>query len=438
MKLKISLLKITFSICIFLFLYMLYKDFKTEGGLKGYYLTQSYFFLALGILFFIISFFTKKIQNYFLIIFLSIIFSLFFFEFFIYYKGGIKFFPGNESTWENRIIALQKEIKKDGGFPTISIKNENLMSLSGISNSKIVQCNESGFYAKYKSDRNGFRNPDYVWSLDELDVVTLGDSQVHGDCVKDGNDVSSQIRKLTGLNIINIGWRGSGPLRQYANFREYMPKKPKYIFWWYYETDIYNLRDELKNEILIKYLRNEEFSQNLINRRSEIDSLIKKEFKNFMKTSFKATEANKFKNLISFIKLYKTRQIILTKLSYFLKSNENTKVDLTNDNNLKTYFEIVERMKKLAEKNDSKLVLVFIPAFKYEFSYNGIYFKSIKKEIFNKMKKNNIGIIDIEKLIKENYVFPNVLYPKLSTEYHFNKKGYKFVAEQVAEYIAKN
>ena len=157
-----------------------------------------------------------------------------------------------------------------------------------------------------------------------------------------------------------------------------------------------------------------------------------------MKTSFKTTKVNKFKNLISFIKLYKTRQIILTKLSYFSKKNENTKIDLTNDNILKNYFKIVKKMKKLAEKNDSKLVLVFIPAFKYEFSYNGIYFKNIKKEIFNKMKKNNIGIIDIEKLIKENYILPNVLYPKLSTEYHFNKKGYRFIAEQVAKYIAKN
>ena len=438
MKFNISPLKIALSLSIFLFLYMLYKDLTTEEGLKGYYLTQSYFFLALAILFFIINFFTKKIQNYFVIIVLSIVCSLFFFEFYIYYKGGIKFFSDNETTWENRTIALQKEIKKEGGFPTISIKNENLMSLSGISNSKIVQCNESGFYAKYNSDRNGFRNPDYVWDHDVLDIAILGDSQVHGDCVKEGNDVSSQIRKLTDLNIINVGWRGTGPLRQYANFREYIKKKPRYIFWWYYETDIYNLKDELKNEILIKYLEDDEYDQNLINRRAEIDSLIKEEFENFMKTSFKATEVNKFKNLISFIKLYKTRQIILTKLSYFSKKNENTKIDLTNDNILKNYFEIVKKMKKLAEKNDSKLVLVFIPAFKYEFSYNGIYFKNIKKEIFNKMKKNNIGIIDIEKLIKENYILPNVLYPKLSTEYHFNKKGYRFIAEQVAKYIAKN
>ena len=438
MKFKISTLKIALVISIFLFLYFLYKDLTAADSLKGYYITQGYLFIFLSAILFILNFFNKKIQIYFLIILSSSIFSFYLFESYIYYKGGIKLFPDNESTWENRIIALQKEIKKEGGFPTISIKNENLMSLSGISNSKIVQCNESGFYAKYNSDRNGFRNPDYVWDYDVLDIAILGDSHVHGDCVKEGNDVSSQIRKLTDLNIINVGWRGTGPLRQYANFREYMKKKPRYIFWWYYETDIYDLKDELKNEILIKYLEDEEYGQNLINRRAEIDSLIEEEFENFMKTSFKATEINKFKNLISFIKLYKTRQIILTKLSYFSKSNENTKIDLTNDNILKSYFEIVEKMKKLAEKNNSKLVLVFIPAFKYEFSYNGIYFKNIKKEIFHKMKKNNIGIIDIEKLIKENYIFPNVLYPKLSTEYHFNKKGYRFVAEQVAEYIAKN
>ena len=140
MKFNISPIKIGLSLSIFLFLYMFYKDLTTEDGLKGYYLSQSYFFLALAILFFIINFFTNKIQNYFVIIVLSIVCSLFFFEFYIYYKGGIKFFSTNETTWENRTIALQKEIKKEGGFPTISIKNENLMSLSGISNSKQGYC----------------------------------------------------------------------------------------------------------------------------------------------------------------------------------------------------------------------------------------------------------------------------------------------------------
>ena len=436
MKFKISTLKIALVISIFLFLYFLYKDLTAAHSLKGYYITQGYLFIFLSAILFILNFFNKKIQIYFLIILSSSIISFYLFESYIYYKSGIKIYSNNLNSWENIFFSLQKEIRENGGFPTLTINNESLMSLSGISNSKIVQCNESGFYAKYNSDRNGFRNPDYVWDQDVLDIIILGDSQVHGDCVKEGNDVSSQIRKLTNLNIINIGWRGSGPLRQYANFREYVKKKPRYIFWWYYETDIYNLKDELKNKILIKYLNDHKYSQDLIFRRSEIDYLIKKKHEEFMKTSFAIANVSKFKNLVNFIKLYKTRQIILSKLSNFLKDDRI--IDLSKDNTLQTYFDIVNKMKSFATDGKTELVLVFVPAFKYDLSNEGYYFKSIKKEIFKYMTKNNIKVIDIEKLIKQNYILPHVLYPKFSTELHFNKKGYRFVAEQVAKYIAKN
>ncbi len=54
------------------------------------------------------------------------------------------------------------------------------------------------------------------------------------------------------------------------------------------------------------------------------------------------------------------------------------------------------------------------------------------------MKDKNIDIIDIEKLIKENFLFPNVLYPKLGTGNHFNEKGYKFIANKIVDFIKEN
>ena len=42
-------------------------------------------------------------------------------------------------------------------------KEIELFPLSGISNSKTIHCNESGYYSIYKSDRYGFNNPDYDW-----------------------------------------------------------------------------------------------------------------------------------------------------------------------------------------------------------------------------------------------------------------------------------
>ena len=62
----------------------------------------------------------------------------------------------------------------------------------------------------------------------------------------------------------------------------------------------------------------------------------------------------------------------------------------------------------------------------------------MKKIIFKRMKKNNIGIIDIDNAIKENFPIPSVLYPKHHPGHHYNKLGYKFIGEKIAEFINKN
>ena len=49
------------------------------------------------------------------------------------------------------------------------VEKNNLMSLSGISNSKIIFCNEDDFYSTYNSDRHGLNNPDHVW--DKKDFI---------------------------------------------------------------------------------------------------------------------------------------------------------------------------------------------------------------------------------------------------------------------------
>ena len=94
----------------------------------------------------------------------------------------------------------QQEIKKKGGYTYFSINEEDLISFSSISNSKIIFCNEPGYFTIYHSDRNGFNNPDNVWAEEQLDIVMLGDSYVHGACVNQGDDMAAQVRSLSKLN----------------------------------------------------------------------------------------------------------------------------------------------------------------------------------------------------------------------------------------------
>ena len=417
-----------------LFIYLYIKDYNSNIEVKGYYAKQSYFFIFLGFLFLIPNLIGKKLKIYFNIIVISFFTSLYAFEFFIYSKGNINFITNEYYSWENQMQSLQNEVIKHKAFPTLTVSNDELMSLSGKSKTLTIQCNEDDYFAKYTSDRYGFRNPDEIWDR-QVDIVVLGDSHVHGDCVNEGKDVVSHIRKISGLTSINLGWRGTGPLRQLANYREYMLKKPKYLFWFYYETDIFNLEDEVNNSILMNYYLDDNFSQNLVNRRQEIDSILNDQKNKFVNQNFNKAEINKLKNLISFLKLYKTRYFVMSKFSSFETKDDLNETYKNKNQFLDYYFETVKKIKIITDKTDTKLVIVFIPAFKYDYSNRGKYLKYIKLKIFEEMKIKGIDIIDVENSIQKKYFFPNTLYPKLSRELHFNSKGYEFVANEVINYL---
>ena len=183
MKIKNPVIKIIFIICFLSFLYFFYKDLNAPESVKGYHMAQSYFFIFLSVIVFILNFLNKKIQLYFNIIFFSFIFSLYLFEGYFFYTGKTELIIPDEKQLHNKNASLQIEIKEKGGYIWNSVEKNDLMSFSGISNSKIIFCNEDDFYSTYTSDRHGLNNPDHVWDEKKLDIVLIGDSFLHGACV---------------------------------------------------------------------------------------------------------------------------------------------------------------------------------------------------------------------------------------------------------------
>ena len=447
MKIKFSIITLLTIIIFICLVYFLYKEINAAEELKGYYIIQSYFFLALFIISTILHFTSKIIKTYFLIIFFTSIFAFYLFESYIFYSGNLKIFSKTKKDQVYEKHSIQKEMEKHNGYAYFSVNNEDLMSFSSISNSKIIFCNEPGYFTQYTSDRNGFNNPDYVWDSDFLDVVIVGDSMVHGACVDEGKDMSSQVRSMGKLNTINIGWSSAGPIREYAMYLEYINKKPKYLFWVYDErSDLIDLRIELKNNLLMKYYNDENFRQNLNEKREIIDSLLMKKHEEFMKTNLKKNEyvlgargeEDISSNLINYLKLYKTRQLIMYNLHKLIQKDDTNSYNAENNDDLNIFFNVIDKIKKVTDQNDTKLVLVYLPAAKYEFSKRYSYLRAFKEEIFKNIKQREIGIIDIDRLIKENYNFPNILYARQSPEYHFNEKGYQFIAEKIIEFIKED
>ena len=193
----------------------------------------------------------KNFKTYFFIIFFSLIFFLYLSETYLtifLYKGGEGRLDPNLSYKEKLLknqtgenydkrtkIQFYEDFKVLNKNASVTIEpfflsSENFFYLGGVSKSQTVDCNENGYYSTYLSDRYGFNNIDTEWDKQEIDFFLIGDSFVHGSCVNRPDDIASVLRKLTQNPILNLGYRGNGPLTQYATLREYLPKKLKILY----------------------------------------------------------------------------------------------------------------------------------------------------------------------------------------------------------------
>jgi hypothetical protein len=294
-------------------------------------------------------------------------------------------------------------------------KNIDIFPLSGISNSKTIQCNENGYFSIYDSDRYGFNNPDNEWDENEIEFLLVGDSFAHGECVNRPNDIASVLRNLSGSSVLNLGYGGNGPLIEYATLREYMGTNVKKVLWLFFEgNDLHGLKNEFENKILKNYFEDLSFSQKLKINQKKIDiiskNLINNKKKKQLETSIIRTK------IIRFIKLSKLRKLLINKPKIISQPLPT-----------KDFEEILKLTKDLTSKMGSELYFVFIPEYnRYILDYDNKSYLSIKKII----KKLNIPFIDIHEEVLSKELDPLSLYP-FKKFGHFNVSGYKKIAETI-------
>tara|TARA_B100000795_G_C22799543_1_gene441100 strand:- start:1127 stop:2572 length:1446 start_codon:yes stop_codon:yes gene_type:complete len=346
--------------------------------------------------------------------------------------------PFNQLKTKQKITAKIDNIEKE------------ILILSGVSNRKTIVCNENGEYLIYLSDRYGFNNPDDLWESSS-DAVILGDSNVLGECVPYGDDISSILRNENKKSIINLGMGGNGPLLQLATLKEYQPlTNSNKIIWVYYEgNDLLDLYNEKKNKILLNYF-DREFKQDLYKIQNSIDKkilgLIEQQYKNYQKNTY-----------ISFFLLSEVRE----KLKNFLKGKNSNQSNLkfkynvnipfvyqnianiNSENpyssNIKMYEKILNEVRKFSIKNNTKNYFVYLPAvarFSGEFENNEDLFA--RREILNLAEKFNFELIDIYAEFFKNQKNPLEFYPYNGKRRHFNSKGYEAIADIINKKIYKN
>ena len=384
-----------------------------------------------------------------LIFFISILFSLYLCEAYLTFLNNknsleykIKIYKkktGKEYDTRSILDVYDDERKKNNNIvirylPKIllddklfNIQKNNLFPLSGVSNIKTIHCNEEGFFSSYKSDRYGFNNPDTVWNKNEIDFAIIGDSFVHGDCVNRPNDISSVIRNITQKNVINLGYRGNGPLIEYATMREYLYNKVRNIIWIYYENDLDDLKKELDNNLLKRYLDDEKFSQNLLLRQNEINSINKKLTKYLYKTQVESLKQHK-KNMktknkiLKFVRLDSFKNFLSSSLIIENKNKDNLP--------LNEFKKILERVSKYAQNNNSNFFFVYMPSIE---NYMGEKNSYQYDKVISIIKSLNINFIDLHDKFFKTRENPLKFYT-FGSGPHLNLNGYK----EVSKFIVKS
>ena len=104
--------------------------------------------------------------------------------------------------------------------------------------------------------------------------MITGDSFSEGYSVKQNESVSFLLNKAN-YKTISLGKAGFGSLFQLASIKEYAePIQPKILLWFFFYNDLDGLKNEMNSDILLKYLNNKNFTQNLINKQEIIKSKI--------------------------------------------------------------------------------------------------------------------------------------------------------------------
>lgn len=318
--------------------------------------------------------------------------------------SGVDTYPNVVPAW---LIKLN-------GFNTNS---GEIYPLGGIANITTTLGNESGYYSIIETDEYGFNNPKELYKENKVEIVLLGDSFAEGSSVHSHENISAFLRK-SGFEVINLGKGSNGPLIEFATLKEYAePLKPKIVLWLYYTNDFVDLINELKSPLLKKYFYENNFTQNLISRQEEIDSVLI----NYVNSEWEETDTLtmlKTKNWSMvhdwtiIIKLYNIRSM--------LRLNPAGK-------KMPIFKDILQKSKQMVSGWGGKLYLVYLPD-------KNLYSRGTehrnREYVMQTATKLEIPIIDIHKEVFALQSDPLSLFP-FRFFGHYNAKGYQLVEEAI-------
>ncbi len=381
----------------------------------------------------------KKIFKVFFINILLLYFFLYLFEIFLNYNKSQLF-------QKTRLYFLNKKLEKDsskiylnfGSYKLIDRTNIKDLPLSGYDQAKILLCmDENNKPVYFNSDLNGFNNEIYQKNND---ILLIGDSYVQGMCVKNSENFNGQFKKFN-FNTTSLGVAGNGPLLEYSTFKEYKSiyEYKKLILFITPDNDFYDLSNEMNNKILINYLSNQNFVQNLSNYE-------KKKKKEKLLDEYFGNKTQRFANDLLSIYHFNLKEVGNVFENLFSKKREKEYLYLQNKKVDKIFFEIINNLNNYLKKQHIDFYVVFnsiTPNILYPSSHESkkyrklLDFKILKiKELLD---KNQIKYIDYSEYLSKNYNYENIdlIFKRINNKWdHYTEKGYFILTKKIVELIS--
>lgn len=296
-----------------------------------------------------------------------------------------------------------------------SIDSGVMLPLAGISSRTTVLCNESGYWAIYDSDEFGFRNPKGIWGK-SIDIAVVGDSFSHGNCVKDGNEWVSVVRKKYPMTI-NLAMGGNGPLYELATIKEYLTSvKPKIVIWEYFEANETRINAEYAIPALKRYLYEPDYKQNIMQKQTDVDIFLEQIIN---KAAAPPKEQALHSKIASFLFLKNLR----------FRLGFHSKVKTHSNQNILILRKALAEGKRVVESWGGRLYFVYLPSALGLTSPVSPDWYATREEVISLAKSEGLQIIDLYPVFK-NYQDPLQFFP-YRAPLHYNEEGYKVVGDTI-------
>jgi hypothetical protein len=318
---------------------------------------------------------------------------------------------------------------------SLNLDGKQILPLGGIAGANIVDCNENGYYATSTTDEYGFNNPLNIWSgQSKFDVVFVGDSFTKGSCVNQEESFVSRVRKQFS-GTVNLASTGNGPLVELATIQEYLDgRKLGHVFWMYFEgNDLMDLHDkEIHEPVLVKYLEEERFSQDLRSHQRAINSGLIQNVERALQEKEAAAQRSRTKDFIfDRVGLRNIRVVLGAVKSSFGRSEQvQYSLDL--------FRRVIERAKRTVERGGGDLVFVYLPGYsRYNDNtpYDNTSGAYLKDDVIQLINSLGIDIIDMDSTFRQ-LDNPKSLFP-FGMSGHYNVEGNSIIADEILHYLGQ-